>query len=212
MLIKSFLAALVISATLMITQGFPPGSDVAYAMKPQTELGFVENTKAEAKRQILADGSKGLVVTLTGPKSLDEPTEEQKAVFLTKDDDRQIKCLAKNIYFEARGEPEEGQEAVAHVTMNRARSGDYPEDVCAVVYQKNSRVCQFSWTCDGRSDNIRQITTFRDSLEIAKAVYTDQVEDNTKGSLFYHASYVSPKFFKRLTPTVTIGRHIFYDV
>ena len=44
-------------------------------------------------------------------------------------------CLARTVYFEARGQPEEGLRAVAHVVLNRARSEAYPEDVCAVVRQ-----------------------------------------------------------------------------
>ena len=63
--------------------------------------------------------------------------------------DKQLDCLAKNIYHEAKGEPFEGKVAVAQVTINRAASGQFPSDICKVVYQKNvvydKVLCQFSW-------------------------------------------------------------------
>lgn len=54
----------------------------------------------------------------------------------------EIGCLAANLYFEARGEPLKGQLAVAKVTLNRVKSKQYPDSICAVVFQKH----QFSWT------------------------------------------------------------------
>ncbi len=50
---------------------------------------------------------------------------------------RQLRCLTQNIYWEAASEPFEGKVAVAQVTLNRANSGKFPNDICAVVYQKN---------------------------------------------------------------------------
>ena len=71
--------------------------------------------------------------------------------------EKQLECLAKNIYFEAATEPFEGKVAVAQVTMNRVESGKFPADVCDVVFQKNTFynrvVCQFSWYCEERSLN-----------------------------------------------------------
>ena len=66
---------------------------------------------------------------------------------------KQLDCLARNIYYEAGGEPFEGKVAVAQVTVNRAASGQFPNDICRVVYQKNivydKVLCQFSWYCEG---------------------------------------------------------------
>lgn len=55
---------------------------------------------------------------------------------------RQIKCLASNIYHEASIEPLEGKIAVAHATLERVKSSEYPNTICNVVYQKNA----MSWT------------------------------------------------------------------
>lgn len=56
--------------------------------------------------------------------------------------DAEFDCLVRNVYFEARGEPEKGKLAVALVTLNRVDNPKYPKSICGVVYQKN----QFSWT------------------------------------------------------------------
>ena len=66
-----------------------------------------------------------------------------------------FQCLAQAVYFEARSEPFEGQVAVAYVILNRVKDRRYPNDICAVVFQNEKRrhLCQFSFACDGLSDN-----------------------------------------------------------
>jgi spore germination cell wall hydrolase CwlJ-like protein len=146
-------------------------------------------------------------------------TQVQKPIIvtynsLTKDVKRQVTCLADNIYFESVQEPVYGQKAVAHVTMNRVRSGNYPNNVCSVVQQKTKGVCQFSWFC--MEKHLKQRLTIRKSkeyneiLKLAVDVYInyDGGNDVTKGSTFYHADYVNPRW--RLQKVKKIGRHIFY--
>lgn len=53
---------------------------------------------------------------------------------------KDVDCLAKNIYYEAGSEPEEGKVAVAMVTINRVRDGRFGKSVCAVVDQRTVRV------------------------------------------------------------------------
>ncbi len=125
----------------------------------------------------------------------------------------EIKCLALNIYFEARGEPDAGRLAVGHVVMNRVSDGRYPGKVCAVVRQGGERVrnhCQFSWWCDGRSDRPRDARAWEQSKAIATRIYWGFSEDTTEGALWYHAVYVRPAWRKILVPGQTIGRHVFY--
>ena len=69
---------------------------------------------------------------------------------LTSDAKREIACLAENIYFEAAHEPENGQLAVAFVTMNRVNSGKFADSICGVVKQKIGSTCQFSWWCESK--------------------------------------------------------------
>jgi spore germination cell wall hydrolase CwlJ-like protein len=129
---------------------------------------------------------------------------------------QQVECLAQNIYFESGHESEEGQIAVGMVTMNRVKSGIFPDTICGVVKQKTQSTCQFSWFCEGKFD-VKSLTHFNHSLynsvrELAVYVYAnhDKIEDPSKGALFYHADYVHPHW-KNVTYLTQIGRHKFYD-
>jgi N-acetylmuramoyl-L-alanine amidase len=137
----------------------------------------------------------------------------------TKASHQEIECLANNIFFEAAYEPEKGKKAVAFVTMNRVNSSLFPNNICDVVKQKTTRVCQFSWYCEEnprRLSYTKELTTgqqrvYNEIYELAKYVYVnhDIMKDPTNGALFYHADYVNPKW-KNMIRTTTIGRHIFY--
>ncbi len=125
----------------------------------------------------------------------------------------ELRCLAQTIYFEARGEPELGQLAVAHVVMNRAADPRFPNSICGVVRQGGDRhrfACQFTWWCDGQSDRPRDLTGWYDALLTAVAVYCGNTPDPTDGALWYHATYVSPSWREHLVRLVTISQHVFY--
>lgn len=140
----------------------------------------------------------------------------------TLDKRKQIQCLAKNIYFEARGEPVEGQVAVAFVTLNRVESKEFPNTICEVVEQRRGRICQFSWLCESRPSYIYRnnlLTISDDPLyneirDLAVYVYAnhDIMKDPTYGALFYHADYVNVRKIgvRNLHRTAVVGRHIFY--
>jgi len=122
----------------------------------------------------------------------------------------EIACLAQNIFYESLGEPYEGKLAVATVTMNRVRHKQFPNTICEVVYQSNSRGCQFSWTCGPKTkfNNVLYLKHY----EIAERFLTDDLElDRLKNALYFHANYVSPNWhFARKIEQ--IGNHIFYEV
>ncbi len=126
----------------------------------------------------------------------------------------EIECLALNIYFEARGEPETGQLAVGHVVMNRVSSKRFPSTVCDVIQQggalRRDR-CQFSWWCDGRSDTPRNKRLWEKSAELALKIYWGRSADPTEGALWYHADYVTPYWRTEFERGPKIGRHIFYS-
>lgn len=123
---------------------------------------------------------------------------------------RELSCMAKNIYHEARGEPIEGQLAVAIVTLNRVKHEDFPNDICGVVYQRTSSVCQFSWVCD-KSLAIRDLNKFVQAVEIARiAIEGRESIDEISKALYYHADYVNPRWYHK-TKVAKIGRHIFYE-
>jgi len=124
----------------------------------------------------------------------------------------EIECLALTIYFEARGEPDEGKIAVGHVVMNRAQDPQFPEQVCNVVQQGGIQRyrCQFTWWCDGRSDQPRDWSAWEHSKALARSVFWEDSIDPTQGALWYHADSVIPTWRNKLSPGPKIGRHIFY--
>jgi len=133
---------------------------------------------------------------------------ENQAEFET----RERRCLATAIYFEARGEPVRGQIAVAQVILNRVRSPLFPETICGVVYQGQMHPgCQFSFTCDGRTDNPRNDGQWALAQDIAKKITAGQLWLPEVGySTYYHANYVSPSWVGDMNKVDKIGRHIFY--
>lgn len=121
-------------------------------------------------------------------------------------------CLAQAVYFEARGEPIEGQLAVAQVVLNRVKSSRYPNKVCAVVFQNEKRRhrCQFSFACDGKSDRPRHLGSWGQAKKISLIAVQGLWQDLSLEATHYHANYVSPKWSASLKPTVQYGAHYFY--
>jgi spore germination cell wall hydrolase CwlJ-like protein len=134
-------------------------------------------------------------------------------------DEKDVFCLARNAYYEAKGDSQMSQVAVTHVVLNRMHDGKFPKEACDVVYQKNKNenkqtiVCQFSWTCD-KSLMTRRIdeTGWKESLSaVQKALrmYYQRGVDVTDGSTYYHATYVNPGW-RHLQRVTSIGSHIYY--
>ena len=125
---------------------------------------------------------------------------------------RERRCLATAIYFEARGEPVRGQVAVGQVILNRVRSPLFPETICGVVYQGQMHPgCQFSFTCDGHTDNPRNDEQWALAQDIAKQITAGKLWLPEVGySTYYHANYVSPRWAGSMNKIDKIGRHIFY--
>jgi N-acetylmuramoyl-L-alanine amidase len=133
-----------------------------------------------------------------------------------------VMCLALNLYHEARGEPREGQLAVAHVVLNRVKNPSYPDNICDVVYQgkmgtnentkvkAKSRFCQFSWTCDGKKRKIRNVEKFNRLYDLAEKVIAGETKDPTRGALFFHTPAVNPKWADERKKVRQIGQHVFY--
>ncbi len=126
----------------------------------------------------------------------------------------EIRCLALNIYFEARGESNEGQLAVGHVVMNRTADDKFPNTVCEVVKQGGEKYrnrCQFSWWCDGKDDVPRNKQSWLASVRLAYEINNGWTTDPTGGALWYHATYVKPYWRRAFAVGPEIGRHIFYS-
>lgn len=128
----------------------------------------------------------------------------------TEKEEKELRCLAENIYHEAGNQSQTGKIGVAFVTLNRARNPLYPSDVCKVVYERYNEVCQFSWVCEAKV--ISDSRGFKEAKRIAKLVYAryNEMVDPTEGALFFHAHYVSPPWNRQHIRTVRIDDHIFY--
>lgn len=128
--------------------------------------------------------------------------------------EKQLDCMAMNIYREAGYESFEGKVAVAQVTMNRVKDGRFGDDVCGVIYKKSvimdKVVCQFSWACDSAAKT-RPVNAaaYQESYAVAKKVLLEGFTlDILKNALYYHANYVNPQW--PLEKIGQIGNHIFY--
>ena len=131
-------------------------------------------------------------------------------------------CLAQNMYFEAGNQPLAGKIAVSQVVINRTEHMNYPTSICGVVYQAKWKEnwkgnmmpvrhqCQFSWFCDGKSDDPEDSKTWLQCLTLARNILQGAYGDITEGATHYHSVYVNPSWADALTETVTINEHMFY--
>ncbi|MEY1554903.1 cell wall hydrolase [Yoonia sp. R2331] len=122
------------------------------------------------------------------------------------------RCMAEALYHEARGESTKGLFAVGEVIMNRVDSAAYPNSICGVVHQGTGRkyACQFTWTCDGRSDAINNRSAFNRVGKVAKLLMDGAPRELTAGATHYHTTAVSPSWARRFPQTAKYGVHIFY--
>ena len=140
--------------------------------------------------------------------------------------DNSVECLAKNMYFEARNQGTAGWLAVTAVVLNRVNDKRFPNTICEVVTQGPTRPswkdpsvripikhrCQFSWFCDGKSDNPKHEKSYNQMLDFAELLLSGAVDfiDITDGAQFYHADYVRPSWARTKKRTIEIEDHIFY--
>ena len=137
------------------------------------------------------------------------------------DNQKQIMCMAKNIFFEAATESTAGQLAVTQVVLNRVKSKYYPNTVCGVIQEARRHAnglpkrdqCQFSWYCDGKGDEPREGRLWTQAQELAEHIflYKDKYVDITDGATHYHAKYIDdPRWARADRRTATIDQHHFF--
>jgi spore germination cell wall hydrolase CwlJ-like protein len=159
------------------------------------------------------------VATISSTSSLDA-----KGLF-TSEERAEMWCLAQNIYYEARGSNRADRVAVADVVLNRVEDTRYPNTICEVVKQGKQKpswkdptvmvmvrnACQFSWYCDGKADDPKDLDSWVDSQQIAYNIITwNDGRGLTEGSTHYHADYVKPEWAREMQLVGRIGVHIFY--
>ena len=151
-----------------------------------------------------AEDTIAILLAYNAPIAQSSPTKSVASV-----SNKELDCMAKAIYFEAGHEKELGKVAVGKVVLNRMNSAVYPDNVCAVVYQKNykARGCQFTWACR-KHVKIVSNKAWEESLAIARGVLAGNFNDPTKGATSFNNR---PFKSKGLKHTVKIGNHYFYQ-
>ena len=157
-------------------------------------------------------------VVTEGIKAVPSPSETIKKIDAQAVDpvgegplDDAITCLSRTIYWEARGEGAAGMEAVANVVMNRLGHEGFPNTICKVVMQgREEGACQFSWWCDGRSDDAKEDQSYAIAKEIARKALNRQLKDRTGGALYFHQRKATPGWSKVYIKTVEVGVFVFY--
>lgn len=152
------------------------------------------------------------------PKPVAEVAKVAKAV-----DPKQLACMAKNIFYEANGEPLNGQAAVARVVINRVSHG-FGSNPCNVIYQATyvdksneygdtykAKMCQFSWVCENKGEPNKNNPGYIKAKAIAYDVMAHNAYEDVvpKSTLFFHNLHVDPLWpYKQVAK---IGNHIFYS-
>jgi spore germination cell wall hydrolase CwlJ-like protein len=125
--------------------------------------------------------------------------------------DDALVCLSRTIYWEAKGGSDADMEGVASVVLNRLGHEGYPDTICAVVKQGvEKKACQFSWWCDGRSDQVKEDDRYAASKEIARKALNQQLTDRTKGAMYFHDRNVKPDWASEYIRTAETGKFLFY--
>lgn len=126
--------------------------------------------------------------------------------------EKDVRCLALNLYWEGRSEGRKGMVAIGWVVLNRMDDHRYPDEVCAIVRQGGEKPpCEWSWWCDGRSDRPQEKEAWRKAQALARQLLTDPPPDPTDGALwYYNVSIKTPLWLKSREKTASIGEHIFY--
>ncbi len=123
------------------------------------------------------------------------------------------RCLAEVLYYEARGEGRQGQQAIAEVVFHRMNNGNYGHSICAVVYEGAGHPgCQFTFTCNGDLTKAKEEAAWRESEALAAEILTGEapLKNATAGATNFHAVTVTPDWADTMKQTTQIGNHVFY--
>jgi len=207
------------SALLPFGDGTTPGAPLDFALNSSTptpsdgKLLIAEQKPSPQKPAATAQTTAAAAQVTVATQLASGAKPDYASLIDPKDSARQMRCLGEAIYFEARSEPEAGQAAVAQVVLNRVRSGIFPTNVCAVVYQDRNHpfACQFSFACEGKSLRIEEPAAWATATRIAQAVVSGaNYNPKLVEALNYHANYVYPFWAPSLRRVDRIGAHIFY--
>jgi spore germination cell wall hydrolase CwlJ-like protein len=175
----------------------------------QAQKAETAKSKAEVlEKKAAPDGSKA---PPTSAQIITKPQAQAVDPVGKEDLDDALTCLARSIYWEARGTSDASLEAIANVVMNRVGHEGFPNTICGVVKQGHEQgACQFSWWCDGRMDDAKEKEPYSHAKEIARKALNRQLKDRTGGALYFHNRKANPKWSKEYIKTVEVGDFVFY--
>ncbi|MGV8917235.1 MAG: cell wall hydrolase [Pseudomonas sp.] len=125
--------------------------------------------------------------------------------------DDAIVCLSRTIFWEAKGGTDADMEGVANVVLNRLGHDGFPGTICEVVKQgADKKVCQFSWWCDGHSDQVDEDDRYAAAKEIARKALNQQLKDRTAGAMYFHDRKAKPVWAKEYIRTAETEKFLFY--
>ncbi|MGZ6291903.1 MAG: cell wall hydrolase [Syntrophales bacterium] len=182
--------------------------DQAIAADRAQKAEAAESKAGVLEKNAAADGSK----KLPSPSEIITKPEAQAVDPVGKEPlNDAITCLSRTIYWEARGQGAACMEAIANVVMNRLGHKGFPKTICEVVKQGHEQgACQFSWWCDGRSDDAKEDKSYVIAKEITRKALNRQLTDRTGGALYFHQRKVTPSWSAEYIKTVEVGEHVFY--
>lgn len=190
----------------------PAVQSISYSLPQQSALAVANAIPTTASQaQTMAPATNPLQLLSNAPAMMNQPVPlplsnivQANMAGAALDDEGN--CLATAVYFESRGEPIEGQLAVADVVMNRASSGRYPSDWCGVVKQK----AQFSFVRNGQFPGIYDMAAWQTAVAVARTAIRNLAREIPNDVMWYHADYVAPNWRHGLQEVEQIGAHIFY--
>lgn len=210
-------AAISLAAMMFFTLASTEGSG-AFAQESElaeeaSYLAVAEPGEAEGPRFVaneVVQPLPGQTGRTTGEGTIDVPLTLGELVSDMPADgelSRDMRCLAQAVYFEARGEPLEGQLAVARVVINRAESSSFPDDYCSVVTQRS----QFSFVKGGAIPQPKTASlAWAHAVAVARIAHQELWDSPAEDALYFHATYVKPSWARQKQARATLARHVFY--
>jgi spore germination cell wall hydrolase CwlJ-like protein len=179
---------------------------VVEIMGEREKVAKIKAGKLEKRDEINPYGASpppGEAITKAEIKAVDSAGKERM--------DDAIICLARTIYWEARGTDKTVMHAIANVVMNRLGHEGFPNTICGIVKQgRGEHSCQFSWWCDGLPDSAQEEKSYEAAKEIARKALNRQLNDLTGGALYFYSKGVTPAWSKKYVRTARIGTFEFY--
>jgi spore germination cell wall hydrolase CwlJ-like protein len=182
------------------------GHTIAAEQEPSSKVAVV---KAQVLEQKAADKESVAPLPAAAAITKSEVQAVDPAGVAPVDD--AITCLSRTIYWEAKGGTTADMEDVANVILNRIGHEGFPGTICEVVKQgAEKKTCQFSWWCDGRSDQVQEDDRYTIAKEIARKALNQQIKDRTGGAMYFHDKKVHPSWAKEYIKTAETDTFVFY--